>query len=174
MLISLQGSDNIPSTRDETGSRVHIKVQYLILLRILFYFFFFFKFLFVCFLGLYPRHMEVPKLGVKSELLPPAYATATATPSKPRLRPTPKLKAMPDPQPTEQGQGSNPQPHGSQSDLFPLSHNGNSRFCWILSWEQQDLKSFVKGHTRRFQNQHWNFMSLGPITVLCIYFLTVL
>ena len=31
------------------------------------------------FLGLHPRHMEVPRLGVKSELQLPAYTTATAT-----------------------------------------------------------------------------------------------
>ena len=30
------------------------------------------------FLGLYPRYMEVPRLGVKSELQLPAYTTATA------------------------------------------------------------------------------------------------
>ena len=30
-------------------------------------------------LGLHPWHMEVPRLGVESELLPLAYATATAT-----------------------------------------------------------------------------------------------
>ena len=38
--------------------------------------------LFVClvgFLGLHLWHMEVPRLGVKSELQLPAYATATAT-----------------------------------------------------------------------------------------------
>ena len=28
------------------------------------------------FLGRHPRHMEGPRLGVKSELQPPAYATA--------------------------------------------------------------------------------------------------
>ena len=32
------------------------------------------------FLGLYPRHMEVPRLGVKLELQLLAYTTATATP----------------------------------------------------------------------------------------------
>ena len=32
-----------------------------------------------CFLGPHPQHMEVPRLGVKSELQLPAYATATAT-----------------------------------------------------------------------------------------------
>jgi len=31
------------------------------------------------YLGLYPRHMEVPRLGVKSELQLLAYTTATAT-----------------------------------------------------------------------------------------------
>ena len=37
-------------------------------------------FLFFClFLGPHPWHMEVPRLGVKSELLLLAYATATAT-----------------------------------------------------------------------------------------------
>ena len=34
---------------------------------------------FFCFLGPYLRHMEVPRLGVQSELQPPAYTTATAT-----------------------------------------------------------------------------------------------
>ena len=46
--------------------------------------------------------------------------------SKPRLQSTPQLTATPDPVPTERGQGSNPQPHGSQSDLLPLHHDGNS------------------------------------------------
>ena len=36
--------------------------------------------LFVCFLGPHPRHMEVPRLGVELELLPPAYTRATETP----------------------------------------------------------------------------------------------
>ena len=39
---------------------------------------------------------------------------------KPCLQHTPQLTAMLDLQLTEQGQGSNPQPYGSQSDLFPL------------------------------------------------------
>ena len=46
--------------------------------------------------------------------------------SKPCLQTTPQLTTTPDPQPTEQGQGSNPQSHGSQSDSFLQSHNGNS------------------------------------------------
>ena len=35
--------------------------------------------IFFVFLGPLLRHMEVPRLGVESELLPPAYARATAT-----------------------------------------------------------------------------------------------
>ena len=46
--------------------------------RALAYFFFF------CFSGPHLRHMEVPRLGVLSELQLPAYATATAT-SEPSL-----------------------------------------------------------------------------------------
>ena len=36
-------------------------------------------FFFSCFLGPYPKHMEVPRLGVQLELQLPANATATAT-----------------------------------------------------------------------------------------------
>ena len=54
--------------------------------------------------------MEIPRLGVQSELQLPAYTSATAM-QDPSL--TPQLTATPDLQPTEQGQGSNPQPHGS-------------------------------------------------------------
>ena len=57
-----------------------------------FLFLFFFFFLLFCFLGPHPRHTEVPRLGVESELQLPIYTTATA---------------MLDPQPTERGQGSN-------------------------------------------------------------------
>ena len=43
---------------------------------------------FVCyfvFLGLHLRHMEVPRLGVESELQLPAYTTATAMPDLSRV-----------------------------------------------------------------------------------------
>ena len=48
------------------------------------------------FLGLHLWHVEVPRLGVESEL---------------RLWPAPQLVATLDPSPTEQGQGSDPRPH---------------------------------------------------------------
>ena len=41
---------------------------------------FFLSGLLACFLRLHSWHMEVPRLGVKLELLLPAYATAMATP----------------------------------------------------------------------------------------------
>ena len=37
-------------------------------------------FVFVFFLGLHLRHMEVPRLGVEAELQLPAYTTAIVTP----------------------------------------------------------------------------------------------
>ena len=39
-----------------------------------------FIYLFIIFLGPYLRHMEVPRLGIESELLLPAYARASAMP----------------------------------------------------------------------------------------------
>ena len=44
------------------------------------YFILFYFILFFGFLGPHLRHMEVPRLGVESELQLPAYTTATATP----------------------------------------------------------------------------------------------
>ena len=64
----------------------------------LFFFFSFFSFLAFCFLGPYPRHMELPRLGgpvgaVTSSL---RHSHSNAG-SEPCLQPTPQLKAMPDP-----------------------------------------------------------------------------
>ena len=53
---------------------------------------------FPCFLGLRPRHMDVPGLGVESELQLPACTTAHSnTRLEPSLRPTPPLMASLDP-----------------------------------------------------------------------------
>jgi len=46
---------------------------------ILFYFILFYFYLFV-FLGLHPMHLEVPRLGIKSELHLLTYTIATAMP----------------------------------------------------------------------------------------------
>ena len=56
-------------------------------------------FVFLSLLGPLLRHMEVPRLGVESELQPPAYARAPATrdPSLFCNLHTPQLMATPDP-----------------------------------------------------------------------------
>ena len=47
--------------------------------------------------------MEVPRLGVKSELLLPGlHHSHGNSKSKPHLRPSPKLAATPDPRPTSE------------------------------------------------------------------------
>ena len=84
-------------------------------------------FFFWSFSGPHPRHMEVPRLGVESELQLPAYTTATARSD---------LSFVFDLchssrqhwilNPLSEAQGSNPQPHGSWSDSFLQCHDGNS------------------------------------------------
>ena len=70
-------------------------------------------FLFFVFLGPHLQHMEVPKLGVQSELQPLAYTTFHSNSgSELHPQPTPQLTATQDPQPTERGQELNPSPHG--------------------------------------------------------------
>ena len=63
---------------------------------IVIFFFFFFS---LCFVGQHSQHMEIPRLGVESELQLPAYtiATATSEPSDICDLPTPWLMAMLDP-----------------------------------------------------------------------------
>ena len=72
--------------------------------------------------------MEVPRLGVESELQLPA---STATPNPKR---------------TEQGQESNPHPHGYLSGSLPLSHNrnswGNFRFIEKLQRIAEKIPSY--------------------------------
>ena len=47
--------------------------------------FIYFYFLFFCFWGPHPQHIDVPKLGVESELRPLVYTTSTATPDPSRV-----------------------------------------------------------------------------------------
>ena len=59
-----------------------------------------------------PGQMEVPRLGVKSELQLLTYAIATALWDPSHICDLPQLSSMPVPSPTEQSQGLNPHPHG--------------------------------------------------------------
>ena len=95
-------------------------------LRTLFIYFTFFFFFF--FFGLF-RAAPMAHRGPQTRGRIGAVAAGqshSSTRSELCLRPTPQLTATPDPWPAEQGQGLNPQPHGSQSDSFPLRHDGNS------------------------------------------------
>ena len=57
-------------------------------------------FFFWPFLGPLSRHMEVPRLGVESELYVATglrHSHSNTGSDEPRLKPTPQLMAMPDP-----------------------------------------------------------------------------
>ena len=71
------------------------------------------------FLGLQPRHMEVPRLGVESELQLPACATATAMPDRASSVTYTATHSE------ARDQTCKPAMDTSQV-LNPLSHNGNS------------------------------------------------
>jgi len=71
--------------------------------------------------------MEVPRLGIKSELQLPATATATAM-QDPSLicnlhHSSWQLWIL---NPLSKARGVNPHPHGYKSDSFPLRHNRNT------------------------------------------------
>ena len=76
------------------------------------------------FLGPSPRHTEVPRLGVESELQPPAYTTATATRDPSRVcglhHSSWQHRIL---NPLSRGQGS----HGRESGSFPLSRDEHSK-----------------------------------------------
>ena len=87
------------------------------------------------FLGLHPRHMEVPRLGVQLELQLLAYARATATQGPATAHSNTGSLT------TEEGQGSNPCVHGLWSGSLPMRHKGNSwphfshgRKSWLAPW----------------------------------------
>ena len=87
-------------------------------------FFFFFKSIPLCF----PQHIEVPSLGVKSELKLPAHTTAIAERDPNHICDLyHSSRQTLDPKPTERGQGQNSHPHGSQLSSFLLRHDGNSQ-----------------------------------------------
>ena len=100
------------------------KMKYKCFLFFLF-FFFFLSFLFLLFQGHTPCTWKFPGQGLNW-----CYSSEpTLQPQQHRIRAASAmyttLTAMPDPRLTERGQGLNLQPHGYQSDLFPLCHSGN-------------------------------------------------
>ena len=84
----------------------------------------FFVFVFLVFLGLHSHHIEVPRLGVKSELQLPAYTTATVTQDLSHvcdLHHSSHQSQIPDPLSKARDRTH------VLMDSFPLSHDGNSR-----------------------------------------------
>ena len=105
------------------------------------------SFLFVCvgllsfFLGPHPRHMEVPRLRVKSELLLLAYATVTATPDPSLvcdLHHSSRQWRILDPM--SKARDQTPNLMVPSRIHYPLCHNGNShvvyffRMSFIFAW----------------------------------------
>ena len=74
---------------------------------------------FLVFLGLYPQHTEVPRLGVKLELQPQAYATATA---------------MPDP-----SHICHPHHSSQQRQILNLLNEARDRTCVLIDTSQADF-----------------------------------
>ena len=66
-------------TKNKTSGRKYTKHQQYINTEVVPKFCVLGFFLFVCFFRAHLQHMEVPRLGVKSEIQLPAYTTATAT-----------------------------------------------------------------------------------------------
>ena len=85
--------------------------------------------MFLFFLGPYPWHMEVPRLGVELELQLPTYSTATATQDSSHIC---DLHHRSRQCWILQDQGLNPHPHEYWLGLSLLSHNGNSDLVLFL------------------------------------------
>jgi len=98
----LIGLGQDPGTRNLSFSSFFFFLNFLI------YFYFIFC---LFFLGLQLRHLEVPRLGVESELQLPGYTIAMRDPSRICNLHHSSWQCQ-DPYPTDQGQGWNPHPHG--------------------------------------------------------------
>ena len=84
--------------------------------------------IFLVFLGLHLRHMEVPRIGVQSELLPPAYTTATATPDQRLIHNLfCSLRQCGILNPLNEAWDATGVLMDTSWVLYPLSHHGNSQ-----------------------------------------------
>ena len=119
---------------------------------------YFFQFLYVCYasitffqifffllLGPHPQHMEIPRLGIKSELQLPAYATATATPDLNQvcnLYHSSQQRWILNPLSSKARDQTHNFMVPSQIDSFPLCHGGNSQ---ILRLKKGEFPSWCSG-----------------------------
>ena len=97
--------------------------------------FLFYFFVFLPFPGPLPRHMEVPRPGVESELQPPAYARATATQDPSRVRnPHHSPQQRRNLNPLSKGRDRTRNPMAPSRIRQPLRPDGNSGIV-ILKFE---------------------------------------
>ena len=89
-------------------------------------------FLFFHFLGLHPRHMNVPRLGLIRHTAASLCHSHSNAGSEPHQRSTPRLTAIPDPRPTEQSQGSNLHPHDTSQIHFHWATTGTPYFFFLI------------------------------------------
>ena len=90
-------------------------------------------FLIFCFLGPHPWHVEVPRLGVKSEQQPPVYTTATATRDTSHVcNPSHSSLQRRILNPLSEARDQSHILHEYQSDLLALNHNRNSLHAHLI------------------------------------------
>ena len=92
-----------------------------------------FIYLFLVFWGLYPWHMEVPRLGVKLRAVATGLHHSHSKPNLSRIYDIHHSSGNATSLTPERVQGWNPRRHGSSSGLLPLSHNGNSLLSFFAS-----------------------------------------
>ena len=96
-------------------------------------------------MGLLGRHMEVPRLGIRTihrsigALAAGLHHSHRNATSKPGLRPTPQLMATLDPSLPERGQGSNLNTPGSFSGSVPGQHHRKP--CSRVCTERAEIRS---------------------------------
>ena len=87
--------------------------------------------MFVCFLGLHPQYMKVPRLGVESEPLLSAYSTATAT----------SIQAMSATYTTAHGMARSPT-HWARLGIKPMSSRILVGFISTEPWQELHPSNF--------------------------------
>ena len=99
-------------------------------------------FIYFCFLGQHPWHMEVPRLGgwIRATAAGPNHSLSNVRFELCLWTTYITAHNKAGAEPAKRGQWSNLYPHGYQLDLFPLSHDGNS--CFLL-------KTFMTDHILR-------------------------
>ena len=103
----------------------------------------FYLFFFFFFLGPNLQYMEVPRLGVESELSLPVYATAMRDPSHVCELHHSSWQCW-NPNPLREARDRTHILMDTSLDLFPLLHEGNSPFIFLLVTVKETVMLFSK------------------------------